>query len=229
MLFDKISPEFTEYFSRFTRDFIGEISNNIAKTLTGFMTNWIGKIPLLFLSTIVSLVAGCYIAKDYNNWIKFFKGLCSENILIKYQKIKRIFVENTLALLKGYSKLYLITFVFLLVGFFVLGIDQAVFLAILISFIDLLPILGTGTVLIPWSVFSLLDKNYFLGIGIGVLYIIVILVRNFSEPKVVSKQFGINPLFTLVFMFVGLRLFGVLGIILLPITMITIIKYYKEI
>ena len=192
------------------------------------MTGFASKIPLIFLSTVVSLVASCYIAKDYNGWVNFLKGLCNEKTLNKLQKIKRIFKSNTLAVLKGYLKLYLITFIILFTGFLILRVNHTVFLSLFISFVDLLPILGTGTVLVPWAVFMFFDKNYFLGAGLIILYITVILARNFLEPKVVGKQVGINPLFTLISMFVGLRIFGVFGLIILPLTLITVIKYYKD-
>lgn len=226
--FYKISPEISVFLNRVLSDLVTEFSNKTAQILTNFMTGFASKIPMLLFSTVVSLVASCYIAKDYKGWVNFLKGLCSKNTLVKFGKIKRIFMGNTLAMLKGYLKLYLITFLLLLAGFLILRVKHAVFLSLFISFVDLLPVLGTGTVLVPWSVFMLIEKNYYLGIGLIVLYILAILTRNFLEPKVVGKQFGINPLFTLISMFIGLRLFGVLGILILPLTLITVIKYYKE-
>lgn len=226
--FHKISPEISAFFNGVLSDLFAEITNKTAHILTDFMTGFASKIPLIFLSTVVSLVASCYIAKDYNGWVNFLKGLCNENILTKLGKIKRIFKGNTQALFKGYCKLYLITFIILFTGFLILRVKHAVFLSLFISFVDLLPVLGTGTVLVPWSIFMFFDKNYFLCIGLGILYITVILVRNFLEPKVVGKQVGINPLFTLISMFIGLRIFGVFGLLILPLTLITVIKYYKE-
>ena len=102
----------------------------------------------------------------------------------------------------------------------------ALLLGLLIAIIDILPVLGTGTVLIPWGIAELLFENTALGIGLLVLYAVITVIRNFAEPKIVGRQMGINPLFTLLSMFIGIKLLGFAGVIIFPTALIVTVKYY---
>jgi predicted PurR-regulated permease PerM len=93
-----------------------------------------------------------------------------------------------------------LTFVELTVGFLLLKIKYAILVALLVALIDLLPVFGTGTVLLPWGFFELFMGSATKGVGILLLYFVVTIVRNFAEPKIIGKQIGINPLFTLISM-----------------------------
>ena len=105
-------------------------------------------------------------------------------------------------------------------GFSILGVEYSLLLAVITAIIDVLPILGTGTVLIPWGIISLFQGNFVLGIGILVLYGVITLVRQIIEPKIVGDYIGLYPLVSLICMYVGLRLFGIVGLFLLPISVI---------
>jgi predicted PurR-regulated permease PerM len=131
-------------------------------------------------------------------------------------------------ILKGYALLSLITCIEIYIGFLILGINKAFLLALVIAVVDVLPVLGTGTVLIPWAVVSVLTENFQIGIGLTVIYIITILVRNFLEPKIIGMQVGVNSLFTLMAMFFGLKVLGISGLFLFPIILIVTIQYYKS-
>ena len=113
--------------------------------------------------------------------------------------------------------LFLITFVELFVGFLILQVDYAFVLAILIAFVDFLPVLGTGAILAPWGIIALLTKNYFLGIGIIVLFVVMTVIRQIIEPKIVGKSLGVHPILTLIAIYLGYKLFGIVGMIFLPI------------
>ena len=106
--------------------------------------------------------------------------------------------------------------------------ENAFTIALLIAIADLLPVIGTGTVLVPWAVISALLGNYFLSISLAVLFVVIVITRNFLEPKIIGNQIGVNSLFTLAVMFLGLRLLGVLGLVLFPIIFIVVIRYYKS-
>ena len=92
--------------------------------------------------------------------------------------------------------------------------------AIGIGFVDALPILGSGTAMIPWAVISAINGDIKLAIGILILFVIIIIVRQFLEPKIVSKHIGIHPIFTLISMYTGYRFTGILGLIMGPIVLI---------
>ena len=234
-IFNAYSPLFSQISEKFDLDF-NEILNDTLKKLLTFVVNFISEFisklvkgaPAFFISSIVTLVATCLIAKDFEHLTRFIKMLIGKTKSRKITKIKDILFGSVLKLFKGYILLSSITILELYVGFLVLRVDYALSLAIIIGFVDLLPILGTGTVLVPWSIISVLLGNFSLGIGIAVLFIITVIVRNFCEPKIISMQIGISPLFTLMSMFLGLRLFGVMGLVLFPVIFIVVIRYYKQ-
>lgn len=133
--------------------------------------------------------------------------------------------------LLGYVKAQLIlmsiTFVEISIGLLIIGIEYAILLGLLISLIDALPILGTGTVLIPWALFSLVTGNYKLGLSLLMLYGVALLVRQLLEPRVLGGQIGLYPLITLMSMYVGLQVFGIIGMILGPILMLVIKNLHR--
>ncbi len=238
-VFEQIQQKYSALFSnlpeRLNLDFNVLIEDALKKLLatlvdfiSGLMSGIAKKAPSFFVSSIVTLVATCLIAKDFEHLLRFVKTLIGKQRTEKIVKIKDIIIGSVFKLGKGYFILTLITFSLLYLGFLILKIDYALSLAVIIAFVDLLPVIGTGTVLVPWSIGSVLLGNIPLGIGIGVLFVMIVIVRNFCEPKIIGMQIGINSLFTLISMFLGLKLFGVAGLILFPIIFIVVIRYYKD-
>lgn len=227
--FSNIMPdEFSSAFDGLSKSMLERITTQISGFVSRVLTKLAKSTPSFLFSSIVALVASCYIAKDYDRLLKFVKELLGKKVTGNLEKIKVILFESVFKLLKGYLILTVLTYLQLLAGFLMLKVKHAPIIALLISFVDVLPVLGTGTVLIPWAVLSVLWGNIPLAIGLGILYIVVVIVRNFAEPKIIGTQIGINPLFTLLAMFVGLKLFGVAGLFLFPIILIIVIKYYKN-
>lgn len=206
--------------------------NRFASSVTAFISSAAGQTakyaPGFLLSCVVSAAAACYIAADFPKLAEFLRGICGKRIYDNSLRIKGILVNCVFKLLKGYLIIFVLTFSELLIGFTVLKIRYAPLLAALIAVIDILPVLGTGTALIPWAAAEILIGNTSFGIGIAVLYGVIAVVRNFAEPKIIGKQIGINPLFTLLAMFVGIKLFGFAGIFILPVALIVVIEYYKN-
>ena len=114
-------------------------------------------------------------------------------------------------------KLAAVAFLLLLLGFWILGVENSPVLAGLITIVDAFPVLGVGTVLIPWSLVCLLQENFAQGFGLLGLYGAIWLIRSVLEPKLVGKGLGLDPLVTLVTMYAGCRLFGIVGMLLAPI------------
>lgn len=225
--------------SGFSPEISGVISDSVltaAQNLLGALLNWIsdliagivGNIPSFIFSLIITIAAGCYMAKDYRILVKFFEYFLGKKVFQNIVKIKGIVNESVLKILKGYSIMLGVTFFELSVGLLVLGAPYAIPIAAAIALVDLLPVLGTGTVLIPWAVIEIFFSNASFGIGLTVLYVIILFVKNFLEPKVIGQQIGINPLFTLIAMFLGLKFLGVAGLVIFPIVLIVVIKYYKS-
>ena len=118
-------------------------------------------------------------------------------------------------------KLMGVTFVILLLGFVLLRIPYAVFWALGVSLVDAFPVLGTGTVLLPWSLVCLLQGDSPRAIGILGIYIAASLIRSALEPKLVGRHLGLDPLITLMALYAGYKLWGIGGMILAPMLAVT--------
>lgn len=158
----------------------------------------------------------------------FLHGVFGKKIWNNALKIKDIFINSVLKLVKGYLILMLITLLELVAGLYLLRVKYAPIIALIISVVDVLPVLGTGTVVIPWGIIEIIMGNGAKAVGLFVLYAVITLVRSFAEPKIIGNQIGINPLFTLIAMFVGLKTLGFLGVLIFPTVLIVTVEYYKQ-
>ena len=118
--------------------------------------------------------------------------------------------------IKAQIFLSIVTFVMAFIGLAILKVPYALLLSILIVFVDILPILGTGSVLVPWAIICFFQENQFLGFGLIVLFIVMTVVRRILEPKVFSSNMGISPLAALISLFVGFKLLGFIGFFVGP-------------
>ena len=109
------------------------------------------------------------------------------------------------------------TFMELFIGLKILKVPYAGIIAFVIAILDILPVLGTGGVLIPWSIVSLILGDFITAAGIIILYIVITVIRNIVEPRLIGKQMGLHPVVTLAAMLVGLNLFGIVGLFGFPI------------
>ncbi len=126
------------------------------------------------------------------------------------------------------SKLVGITFGILVVGFLLLQIEHAVLWAAATCLVDILPVLGTGTVLIPWSLVCFLQGDSLRAIGLLAIYIVISLLRSVLEPRFVGKQLGLDPLITLLAIYAGYRLGGLPGMLLAPILAVTATQIFLQ-
>lgn len=138
------------------------------------------------------------------------------------------YVKNILFIyLRSYLLLFLLTFAELFLGFLILRIPYAGVLAFAIAVFDILPVLGTGGILLPWAAVLLIMGNTPLALGILVLYIVITAIRNTLEPKIVGKQIGLHPLATLIAMFIGLRILGIAGMVIFPVGLSVLVSLEK--
>lgn len=188
----------------------------------------VGKaLPNIFVFAIVMLLSTYFMCDDRERIRSFFKGVVPKSILRRAVYIKNELLKACGGYLKAQGILMCITFVVMLIGLTVIGVESSALVAFIIAVIDVIPVLGTGTVLIPWAVVSLITGKYFFAIGLVVIYAIAFLIRHLSEPKILSQQIGLHPLVTLLTVYIGLRTIGVFGMILGPIVAIIIINFFK--
>lgn len=196
---------------------ISSISNismiTVAATgkLVSFMLSLVSLIPYIFLVLIFSILSTYLFMKEFTDTTKTPSLFKSSD---GYLKTIKVFNESRKMLSKfvlSYSLIIGVTFIETLIGFSIINVKYTFILSILSAILDILPILGIGTLYIPLAIIYFVTGNFFKGIFIISMYLIVTIVRNIIEPKIVSSTLGIPPIQVLVAIFVGLQAYGFTG------------------
>jgi len=223
-IFD-VSKVLTDYWNNFDENIISlfqTIATSISSNIMPFLTGTITFVADFFVVAIIFIIAIYYIAVDFKKISYFlsyqFGGETKKYILL----VKNQFFSTMWKYIKAYAVIILITFSELLIAFSVLGVNYPYLVALITSLVDILPIIGTGTILVPWGIFLIISGNVFTGIGLLVTYIIVTIIRQIIEPKIIGSYIGMYPLITLIMMYAGLKAFGILGLFAFPIISIII-------
>lgn len=210
-------------------DNLGGILSNLSNTITNFGKAVVKgayvtaiSVPEAIIFVIITSLATFFMAKDREKIAAVFMHQLPEAWIERILKIKNDLFNAIFGYLKAALIIMCITFTELLIGLSIIGVKYALLLAFLIAIIDALPVLGTGGVLIPWSLYSFITGDIRMGISILVLYVVVLVIRQIVEPKVVGQQIGVYPLLTLFAMYTGLKLIGFAGLILGPISFLLI-------
>lgn len=193
-------------------------------TGTEIATLTASKLPGLLVNMIITIVACCFISADFETIRDFLMRQLSPRWAGIVSEAKNFFTTSIAKLLKAYLILMTLTFLELAVFLTIFGVDYSISLAALIAVIDILPVLGVGTVLIPWALVTLVLGNWTLALCLALLYVGITIIRQALEPKIVGEQIGLHPVVTLFFMYLGLQFIGFLGMFLFPLTIIILKK-----
>lgn len=186
-------------------------------TAFGFITKTFTGVADFAFAFFVTVVACYYMTVDRAKIAALAYKILPKSAEGKLRSARLGVVSSAAKFLKAYSLITLITFTELIVAFCILRVDYAVILAALIALVDILPVLGTGTVLIPWALVCLfVTKDLYIGIGLLVTYVTITIIRQIIEPKIVGSFMGLHPLATLFAMFVGLKTAGIIGMLVFP-------------
>ncbi len=208
-------------------DYSTLFTGTIGGSVLGYAGNMVIQIPNVLVFCIVTIVSSFFMSISFPKVKSFILAQFKpqqQNLIID---IKKTFFSTVGKYLRSYSILMFITFAELLIFFLIFGFEPALPLAFLISIVDILPVLGVGTILIPWSLVSLLTGAPWRALILICMYIVITIVRQVLEPKVIGDHVGMMPILTLFCIWVGLKLFGFLGMFLIPITVV-ILKNLQE-
>lgn len=178
--------------------------------------NLVAALPGWTVFVLVTLVAAFYFAVDLGGIHERLLAVMPPKMRDLAKRVKESVWSTAMGYLRAYLLLMLVTFLVLLVGFLVLRVDYALLLAALFALLDFLPIIGIEILLLPWGAFAAFTGDLRLGLGLLLLYGVLTLLRQFLEPRLVGRHLGLHPLLALVSMYAGLKLFGFLGLMLLP-------------
>lgn len=214
---------------------IKELAKNLIGSLTTripeLISRFVSAMPSFFLFLIATVVATIYFTMDQGAISAAMTALLPRHTTRRLPLMKQSVRQFAGKYLRAYLLLLFLTFCELFVGFSVLSIDYAFLLAFLVALVDILPVLGVGTVLIPWAIVSFLSKNFGLGLGLLILWCAVSVVRQIIEPRIVGGTLGIHPALTLFGIYVGFRLFGILGMFFAPAALVLgkfLLREYKK-
>ncbi|NLK04414.1 MAG: sporulation integral membrane protein YtvI [Clostridiales bacterium] len=217
--------------------FINNLLESIEKNLIGFeprqdmltfsvASNLAQNIAEFFLALIITILSAYFFIAKRDEIMDSLKRILPKSIVDGWNFIYNNFTKAVGGYFKAQFKIMLILCVIMFVGFEILSVSYSILLAIGIAFLDFLPVFGTGAVLWPWALLDMLAGNYFRAIGLVVIYLICQITKQVLQPKMVGDSIGISPLATLFFLYVGYRLYGIVGMIIgVPVGMVIINLY----
>ncbi len=201
--------------------------SSLATPLAGILSK-AKMIPAVLTAILIGIISCFFMTSDYDGLIKVIKKVASPERAKTLSKTKHVVFDILGKWCKSYVTLLFITFCEMAIGLHILKFAGAykggyIFaIAVCTAIVDILPVFGTGTILIPWGIISLFMHKVPLGIGLLVIYGVITVIRQVIEPKIVSSNVDVHPVITLMSMYIGIQIFGVLGILILPITVVIV-------
>lgn len=193
-----------------------KLSSFFASKLSQFATGAISRIPGALLFWASFLLSAFYFCIDSDKCKQFFLSVIPSGLKKSLPAIKDKFGKTLGGYLKGYLILMGITFAEVLFGLLVMGIDYAFLVAAVIALVDILPILGAGTVLVPWAIYAFAVSDTKRAIGLLILFTVISIIRQIAEPKIIGKNVGLHPLAMLASVYIGIKFIGFSGLFIGP-------------
>lgn len=216
-----ISPEIITTVENSIMEFIGNVGRWLIDWATGLL-KYLLSLPRVVINVVITILALIFFTKDRIFMIDLMEHHLPKAWIKKITVVTSEFFGTLSGYIKVYAKIIFITFVELYLAFNIYNVigfrvEYPFLLAVIIAIVDVLPVLGVGTVLNPWALWLLATGDYGFAAAVFITYVLIFVIRQFIEPKLVSKQFGVHPIVTLFAMYAGFKAAGVFGLILGPI------------
>lgn len=234
-IYTSVSENITQFFGNLINDFdVSKLGINMSSITSGLSNGISGvysvvkNIPSILISVVIGIIAWILFTKDYKKVVKFIKLQLPDKHKNLLSETKKIFSSTILKMCRAYGLIMFITFCENFLGLTILNLigvmkNSYVFvIAICIAVFDILPVAGSGGILIPWALIALVSGNVGQCVGLLILYAVITVIRQYIEPKIVGDSLGVNPLVTLAGLYFGLKLFGFMGMFIVPICVMTL-------
>ncbi len=220
------------------QDVFNDAGAAIIETITHFLSNissssldgagsLVKNVADFFFVAIITILSAYFFIAERDFVVKGFKKVVPYSMVEKVNLIKENFTKALGGYFKAQFKIMFIITGILLVGFWIIGVKYAYLLALGVAALDFLPIFGTGTVIFPWAFFEVISGDYYNALCLIIIYFICQLARQLLQPKMVGDSVGLSPLTSLLFMFIGYRIKGIIGMIIgIPLGMVLISLYH---
>lgn len=205
------------------------IAINTGKTILSTVSS----IPTMITYVVITILAIIFTCYDRQYVLDKIESQVPKKWVEKAKEIYKEMFSVSWNYIKAEAKISSVFFVILLISLIVfdligLNVNSPVLMAVIIGFIDMLPLFGAGAVMIPWAIYLSFTGNITLAIALMIVWGAWAVIKQFIEPKMVSKEIGMHPIFTLVGMYTGFRLMGVLGLMIGPIIILIIANVFRE-
>ena len=210
------------------QEYFGGIMESISEPTITALGNFVGSLPNIVISVIMSLLFAYFYVADKGYLSGLLEKAIPDSVLVRLQMIKRGLTKAVGGYFKAQLKIEVWMYLLRGIGFSILQVKYAFLIAIGVAILDLLPFFGTGTVLIPWAIIKFLSADYKMVIGLLIIWGVGQLARQLIQPKIVGDSVGLAPIPTIILLFVGYRVAGVIGMIIAVPIGIIILNLYEE-
>ena len=201
--------------------------NRKSTPMVDYASRFAKALPKVFVAVIVFLLSTYFMIQDSKGISAALQKIVPVRFYERLDLLKRELTKYVGGYLKAQGILMLIAFLVLLVALSIVRVEYAMLIALLIAFIDALPFFGSGLIMWPWTVIEFAGGNPKMGVWLIIVYVLLMVIRRFAEPKLVSTGIGANPILTLMSMYIGYKIFSLGGLILGPVLLMLIISIYK--
>ncbi len=228
-LYDILPTDMKDIFSDAGSSLIGAITNflsNISISPLDGAGSLVKNVAEFFFMAIITMLSAYFFISERETVMKLWQKILPSSLAENFNLIKENFAKAIGGYFKAQFKIMFIITGILLIGFWIIDVKYAYLLALGVAALDFLPVFGTGTVIFPWAFFELISGNYYNALCLIIIYFVCQLARQLLQPKMVGDSVGLNPLASLLFMFIGYRVKGILGMIVaIPLGMVLISLY----
>lgn len=220
-MLDNISPDLVDNIA----SYISSLSGTIVSFFEGLFFSLVSSLSSIsgwVITIVLAIVLAFFLSLEIEVWDRFAKKNTPKTFKKGYYFLKENVIKGIMAWLKAQLKLITITFILVLIGLLLLQVDGALMIAFAAGLLDLLPVLGVSTIFIPWIVYSLIVGDVMMALYLGIIFIVIVVVRQLLEPRITGDSLGVSPFIMLSFMLISLAVFGIAGLLLAPILIVTL-------
>lgn len=214
----------TDSISGYLGDFFGEISTPTIAAAGNFAM----RLPSIFIGVIMALLSSYFFVAERNLISEWFRGHMPAAVQLRFRTVRRSLRKSVGGYLKAQLKIEVWMYLLLLIGLGLLKVNYFALIALVIAFMDFLPFLGTGTVLVPWAVIKVLAGDYKMALWLLIIWGVGQLARQLIQPKIVGDSIGVPPLPTLFLLYIGYKFGGIVGMIIAVPLGLLVYTMYQE-
>ena len=220
----EVSSALTEQIGEALKEGLG----GLVSRLVNLLSSIVSMIPGVLFFILITVISSVYFALDIDRINAWVKAILPKRASAALVRLKESAMKVGIKYVRSYLIIMGITFIVILLGLIILRVNNVILLSVIIAILDLLPIIGVGTVLVPWSIVELLLGNTGVGVGLIILLAAHELVRQFAEPKIIGKSIGVHPIISLLLLYVGYYALGFIGILFVPLIAVVLNIFFDK-